>query len=206
MSYRTRILSSAANCFARMAVVLLVWGCTPMSLSAWKRDLDQSVDAAPRGKLSLDLEGGGNVRLRGWSQQSVRVRALFGGRSGLDTEVAVEAVAQGVHIRSWRKAVPLSPSVVFLDIFVPHQYDVLLDSAGGRLSISNVEGTFQGHIAGGMITIEHTRGKAELVTTGGAIHVTDSELEGSIMTGGGSIKLRNVTGGLQATYRRKMTP
>lgn len=149
---------------------------------------EQTVQASPGGQLTVDLDNGGNFELRGWDQNAVRVRARV---ETPDVQVTLHGVS--VHSR-------LTPST--LEIWVPRHYDLSLKSAGGRLTISEVEGTFTGSIAGGMITIERAKGHAELSTTGGAIHVVDSNLTGSVTTGGGSVSLRNVTGGLRTEARQ----
>jgi hypothetical protein len=184
---------------ARLGFSLVVWSSNFAFVHAQSQSFEQVVKTSPGGELTLDLESGGSVNLHGWAQNTVRVRAHLAGRDWRDTQVTAEATPRGVRVHSWLNVEHASSSTSHtFDIWVPRRYDLTLSSAGGRLTIADVEGTFRGALGGGMITIERARGRAELSTGGGAIHVADSDLAGSVTTGGGSVSLRRVTGGLRA--------
>ena len=160
----------------------------------------RSVNAAPGETLVLDLETGGRVEVTGWSEPRVSVDARLGGRDVADTRVDVERVGEGVRVVSKYVGTRSSRSSSHeFVIRVPGRFNVSIDSAGGGLSIENVEGLFRGSTGGGDLNLKGLKGRAELSTGGGQIDVRDAELDGEVSTGGGSVTLSNVRGGLNGS-------
>ncbi len=160
----------------------------------------QSIAVSPGETLVLDLETGGSVEVSGWDEPRVAVEARLGGRDAKDTRVDVERVGDGVRVFS-RYVDPgssRSSSHEFV-IHVPRHFNVSLDSAGGGLSIENVEGVFRGTTGGGNLNLRNLKGRAKLTTGGGEIEVTDVDLDGHVTTGGGRVNLSNVRGGLRGS-------
>jgi beta-lactamase regulating signal transducer with metallopeptidase domain len=159
---------------------------------------ERTLDAANGERLTLDLETGGSVTLRGWDEPRVRVEVRLAGRDWTETRVDIDRVADGVQVRAWsdsnRHVQTTSHS---FDITVPRHYDLLLKSSGGGLSISDLEGSFEGMTGGGDLTLERVKGEADLQTGGGDVRVNDVNLRGSVTTGGGTVELSNVTGPLR---------
>jgi hypothetical protein len=186
----------------RLGIGLIVWCSFAAFVDAQSRTWEQVVQTTAGAELTLNLESGGTVRLRGWDRNAVSIHAHLGGRDWRDTKVTAEASPRGVLVRSSAiSAQDKSSTAHFFDIWVPRRYDLSIHSAGGRLTIEDVDGKFHGEIGGGMITIKKVRGDAELSTGGGAIHITDSNLSGFVTTGGGSVTLRRVTGGVQTSRK-----
>lgn len=162
--------------------------------------VERSVDAAPGEQLDLDLESGATVRIQGWDEPRVHVRARLGGRDGADTRVTVERQAGGVKVRSFFPSQRISRSTSNeLDIQVPRRFDLHLSSSGGDLRMKDVEGTFRGSTGGGELVLARLNGEAHLSTGGGDIRVTDCDLAGSVSTGGGAVLLSRVRGGLHGS-------
>jgi beta-lactamase regulating signal transducer with metallopeptidase domain len=160
--------------------------------------IERSIPAIAGGVLELDLESGGSVDLQGWDQPTVRVRGVLSGASWRDTRVSVEKSGDGVTVHSWQENRRNHSSTSHrFEIRVPRRYDVRLNSAGGDVTIVDVEGTFDGQTGGGQILIERAHGRAHLSTGGGEIRVSDSDLGGTIGTGGGLVTLSRVRGGLK---------
>jgi beta-lactamase regulating signal transducer with metallopeptidase domain/DUF4097 and DUF4098 domain-containing protein YvlB len=160
----------------------------------------QSVAVSPGETLVLDLETGGSVEVSGWDEPRVAVESRLGGRDAQETNIDVERVADGVRLHSWYEPsrTSRSSSHEFV-IHVPRHFNVSLDSAGGGLSIENVEGIFRGTTGGGDLNLRNVKGRADLSTGGGEIEVTDVELDGQVSTGGGEVNLSNVRGGLRGS-------
>jgi beta-lactamase regulating signal transducer with metallopeptidase domain len=160
--------------------------------------LDRDVPAKPGETLTLDLDTGANVEIRGAEVSAVHVHLELGGKDWKDSRPTFERVSNGVRVRIDQTGDDYSSMSTShrLQIRVPSRFDVRLRSAGGGIGISNVEGTFSGNTGGGEIVLDHVRGRARLTTGGGEIRVTDSHLAGSVTTGGGAIKLDGVSGGL----------
>ena len=163
-------------------------------------DEQRSEEVEPGGLLSLDLDTGGKVILRGWDERRVVVRAKLAGRDADDTRVSVDHVNGGVEVKSkfvgerWNR----STSHTF-EIQVPRRFNVHITSAGGDLDFRGVEGDFRGETGGGGLVLANLKGSLHLSTGGGDIHVSDSDLSGHVSTGGGMVRLSRVRGGLRGS-------
>jgi len=158
------------------------------------------VTASAGEELNLDLDTGGDVIVRGWDEPRVRVRTRLAGTNWQDVEVRVERQTNGVRVTS---RYPFSrnnwSSDNRFEINVPRRFDVRISSAGGSLTLTDIEGRFTGHTGGGDFVLERLKGSSSLTTGGGEIHVTDSDLSGRVQTGGGTVLLSNVRGGLRGS-------
>ncbi len=163
--------------------------------------IERTLDASPGGLLTLDLDAGGSVTVRGWDDDRVRVRAGLGGINWRDIDVAIERESRGgvrVDARFVRQRRNQSSDNHF-EITVPRRYDVRISSAGGSLTMTGIEGRFTGHTGGGNLSLERMTGTARLTTGGGEIDVRNSDLAGTVTTGGGMVRLSNVKGGLRGS-------
>jgi len=159
---------------------------------------EKSVSVRPGGDLVLDLETGASLTIKGWDQSQVRVRGTLGGRDWRDTEVKLEQSGSGARLMSRHVGRSRSQSTSHhFDIWVPRRFSVRLESAGGGVEISDVDGTFTGETGGGAITIENAKGRANLNTGGGNIRVNGSDLSGSVSTGGGTVLIQGGSGNLR---------
>jgi hypothetical protein len=85
------------------------------------------------------------------------------------------------------------------DVWVPHEFNLEVESHGGDLSIRNLNGRFSGSTRGGAITLEHVTGTARLTTRGGNVSISHATLDGSVTTRGGSVQLVDVHGNVSTT-------
>jgi DUF4097 and DUF4098 domain-containing protein YvlB len=156
--------------------------------------------ATAGGRLTLDLDTGGDVVLEGWDEPQARVRVRLAGSDWRDTRVEIQRVDGGVRVtsRPAHDRHSYSTSHAF-EIQVPRRYDLRLESSGGGLAVAHIEGTLRGTTGGGDIVLEHVKGRATLTTGGGDIHVSDTEASGSVSTGGGIVRLSRVQGGLRGS-------
>jgi DUF4097 and DUF4098 domain-containing protein YvlB len=172
----------------------------PLPIQSADSVIERTVEASSGETLDLELETGGHVRIEGWDRPQVRVRARLAGSNWRDTRVEIARTGSGVLVRSepTRSRGNFSTSHDF-EIMVPLRYDVRLESAGGGITITQVEGTFRGETGGGDLQLSRTRGEARLSTGGGDIEVSDSDLEGRVRTGGGQVRFSRVTGGIRGS-------
>jgi hypothetical protein len=130
----------------------------------------------------------------------VRLRARLAGRDWREAFVSLDRVGREVRLRSdfdpsFRQR---SSSTSFsFELWVPRSVDVDIASAGGSVSIDNLNGEITGYSGGGGINIVSTSGSASLTTGGGDIAVSNSDLHGTVSTGGGAVTITGVTGGLR---------
>ena len=196
--------------YFQLVLVALAGLCVPLSwIQAQKnphksKSLSDSVFAdgiaAIRGRtLLVRLETGGSFTVRGWDRDSVHLRAHLAGRDWRDTKLHLDRFPNGTRLRTGLGGSQLEKSTSHeFELWVPRNYDIDLESAGGDLHIENVNGTFRGQTRGGSIELEHVRGTANLSTRGGNIRIVDSRLEGRVTTRGGAIERTRVTGGVRA--------
>jgi len=161
-------------------------------------EFERAVDTSGGAQLRLDLPAGGDVFLQGWDEDRVAVRVRLGGRNWQDTEVAFERVGGGVRLSARLAQLDGTASTAHrFDIRVPRRYNLQIDSAGGKVRIQDVEGTFTGHTAGGSIELTRVRGRAELTTGGGEIRVREADVDGFVTTGGGPVSVEGNRGRLR---------
>jgi beta-lactamase regulating signal transducer with metallopeptidase domain len=167
--------------------------------SAKKADttFDLSVPARDGGTLVLNIETGGDLVITGWDKPQVAVRALLGGRDWRSTRVQLEPTGSGARLETdfSGRSSNRSTSHTF-QISLPRKYNVRIESSGGDVSITGVDGSFTGTTGGGEIEIQKAGGDVDIHTGGGDIHVADSHLNGNVGTGGGQVRIENVTGDL----------
>ena len=145
--------------------------------------------------LILDLEAGGTLKINGWGQSGISVSYKRGGKDAKHCVVEFDESGKGLKI-STRYTGPRGSHSTDIDfeIQVPEWFDIELDSMGGGLEITGVEGEFSGKTMGGALILHDVRGEARLTTMGGEIHLTDSELDGALKTMGGEVLFENVIG------------
>ncbi|HKR65872.1 MAG TPA: M56 family metallopeptidase, partial [Thermoanaerobaculia bacterium] len=162
---------------------------------------DRTVAASPGETLTVDLEStGGDIELHGWDEPRVAIGIQLAGRDAAYQRADVDRSADGVrlHVEFTGSSHSRSTSNAFT-IHVPRRFNLRLRSAGGDVSIENVEGTFEGYTGGGEIQLSHVKGSAHLSTGGGEVRVDDSDLDGSVTTGGGEVMMHRVRGGLRGS-------
>lgn len=155
-------------------------------------------EVAAGGLLTLDLDAGGTLDIRGTGGSSIVVD--YSEECAPRCEVGFKETRDGLKITSrFVGRGERQSSDVSFEIQVPRVFDVELGSMGGGLSIDGVEGTFTGKTNGGELTLHDVRGEAKLVTMGGRITLTDSELDGNLKTMGGAVLFENVIGDVKGS-------
>ena len=152
------------------------------------------------GTLVLDLKTGAGVSITGSNDERVRANVTLGGRDWRNTTVSVTGNDGNARIElDYRRSGGSQSSSHRMTVSVPRRFNVRIRSAGGDLTIRDVDGEFVGTTGGGEIRIERARGHADLSTGGGPVTVRNSTLSGSVSTGGGSVLIQDVEGGLRGS-------
>ena len=192
----------AAAAIAGSLVVIALAGVRPVARAS--EDLEGAsipyngtLDMAPGGTLALRLGAGGSVVIRGWSDDRVEVEGRLAGADRREVEVTLERHGDRAVLRAdpRQERSTFSTSNHF-EIHVPRRFDVDLRSAGGEVTIEDLEGAVRGSTGGGEIRLAHLRGTVHLSTGGGDVRVSDSEVDGSVGTGGGKVRIVRVRGDL----------
>jgi DUF4097 and DUF4098 domain-containing protein YvlB len=160
----------------------------------------RELPATPGELLELDLETGASVHVRGWDENKVSVRVMLGGRDWRETGVDIEEARGGVRIGTRQTGRSRSYMTSHaLDLRVPKKYDLRLRSAGGSVTLVDLDGNFDGNTGGGELRLDHVRGRVHLSTGGGDVSVVDVDASGAVSTGGGMVKMSRVRGGLRGS-------
>jgi DUF4097 and DUF4098 domain-containing protein YvlB len=177
-----------------------------------QNDLEREVEMSAGETLRVDLRPGGSIHIRGGEEERALVRFSLRGTDPDAFRFEVERMRTGVEVTSERLR-RVNNVNVRVDIRVPRRCDLELRTAGGGITIRDIEGSIGGRTAGGELTLEDLSGTIELSTGGGEITLTDSRLDGTVRTGGGKVLVENVEGDIDASsgggevvYRNVVTP
>ncbi|MGH9760945.1 MAG: hypothetical protein ACREDR_36435 [Blastocatellia bacterium] len=172
----------------------------PLSGQDSGSQLNREFSVGPGQELTFDLQTGGGISISGWDSNVVSVKATLGGRDGSKCQVDMNQTSTGVEVKSNYIGSDRNYSTnVRLEVQVPKQFNVSINSSGGGISIDNLEGTVKGTTGGGGIRISNSKGNVNLSTGGGGISVRNSALDGTVSTGGGHIVIDGNTGNLKGS-------
>jgi DUF4097 and DUF4098 domain-containing protein YvlB len=187
-------------------------GTEPPGGSTEQNGLEKELEMSPGETLDVNLRHGGSIHIRGWDEERALIRVSLRAENSDAFRFEIERTRSGVEITSERLR-RVNNVNVRVDVQVPHQSDLRLRTAGGGISIRDIEGSISGRTAGGELTLENLSGSIELSTGGGEISLTDSQLDGTVSTGGGKVLLESVdgdiaasSGGGEVVYRNVVTP
>ena len=176
--------------------------------SGMQRDRDpgtRDTTVAVQPGALLDVNNfGGEIVVRVWNQNNVRVRATHSSRS----RVEVSSTAAAVMVRTAGRRGP--PSIVDLELTVPaamamtlrgHYTDISVEGAGGSVSAESTQGDIT--ITGGTgsvvvkavegdVTLSRTRGRIQVTTVEGDVRVSDAVGEVIVETVDGDIFLQRM--------------
>lgn len=168
--------------------------------SAQKHATLHRVPVQPGSSLEIDLETGGEVRIRGWAERAVQLEARLGGVDGERSRYELLASSgHGARLRSWQVGSQAFSVDHIFELRVPHSMSVVFRSNGGGLDIADVTGSFSGSTLGGDISLYRVTGDAHLTTNGGAVRLSDSNLTGQIVTHGGPISIARTKGSIRVS-------
>jgi len=177
-----------------------------------QNDLERELEMSVGETLDVNLGPGGSIHIRGWEKDRALVRVSLRDSEADAFRFEIERTRAGIAITSERLR-RVNNVNVRVDVQVPRRTDLRLRTAGGGISIREIEGTITGRTAGGELALENLQGTIELSTGGGEITLTDSQLDGTVSTGGGRVLVENVEGDIKASsgggevvYRNVVTP
>jgi hypothetical protein len=90
---------------------------------------------------------------------------------------------------NWKRALSIS-----YKIYVPQNVSTDLNTSGGSIDLTNLNGTQDFRTSGGSLTVKQVSGKIMGQTSGGSITVSDSKDDIDLHTSGGSIDATNCAG------------
>lgn len=185
--------------FVMALAVILAGALLSVDLYAEReRTIEKEFKAKPGKVLDIELDTGGDVIISGWNENKVTVKVRVTGRSRDDVEIDFDEVSDGIEIHSRYEGLGWNRSAdVNLEIKVPEEFDVILDTKGGDVAITGVKGRFKGKTYGGDLEFDGLKGEIQFTTMGGDIQVENSEVDGSVKTMGGDVEIRDVVGDIK---------
>lgn len=149
----------------------------------------------PGQKLEINLRSGGNLTLKGWKENKVRLEVVYTSNNMDDWNIKLKKVSDGVYL----EAEYIGPKhknhgSPRFEINVPGTFDAKIKSMGGAIVIKDIKGEFTGKTMGGKLDLSGLKGFVNLKTMGGAITLKDSDVDGKVKTMGGRVLLENVMG------------
>jgi hypothetical protein len=93
---------------------------------------------------------------------------------------------------NWKKSVNVS-----FKAYLPVNVTTDLETSGGSISISNLNGEQNFTTSGGSITVDNVKGKMRGRGSGGSIHITNASNDIDLLTSGGSIDAKECTGNMK---------
>jgi DUF4097 and DUF4098 domain-containing protein YvlB len=164
---------------------------------------DQTVEVKKGARLTVDAFAG-DVVVRGWAQDRVRVRARHGSR----TRVAVRTAGSVVSVRASSDRGPAGP--VDYEIHVPAWMPVKVDgtyafitvegtdsevaaeTVRGDIRVAGGSGAVSGKSIEGEVHVERTRGRVAVSSVNDAVSVTETSGDVLAETTNGRVALRNI--------------
>lgn len=152
--------------------------------------------------LELQLETGGVVEIVGWQENTVALGLHVGGRDWRDCKYEANESPSGILIVSRYAGDRHSHSTSLrFRIKVPRRFNVKINSSGGEIKVSGVNGHIVGRTLGGDLKLTRLQGEVYLATMRGNVILCDSEVDGELITMSGQVLLHGVKGSVEASSK-----
>ncbi len=148
---------------------------------------DTVVPVSPRARLDVHMMSG-EVVVRTWDRDEMRVRASH--RSRDRVEIRVGAAVARVRVHAYRGA----PSAVDLEVTIPASMDVEIGGTFIDIDVRGVSGEVSAETVHGDVVVHGGTGVVRLHSTQGYVECVDAQGRIDVGTVNGSLRLRNVAG------------
>ena len=161
--------------------------------------MEKTLTLAPGGEFALRSDTG-SVTVTGSSASGAKI-VITSNRDDLQSLfnfdfTSSDGLAQ-VTVRKkffqWFSGVKLH-----FDVTVPSQTRVSIQTGGGSIQVSSLQGEQDLHTSGGSIGASDVRGRVVARTSGGSINLSEVTGNADVGTSGGSITVNSLNGSLQA--------
>lgn len=165
--------------------------------------IERSFNVSDGGWLAIDTDHG-NVELKSGSSGRVHVevrRKPRGSASEEDFEVDFDQNGDKITVvgtNTVRNSGRDGVNVSFI-VTVPQRFNAEIETAGGNISVENLDGRVKLNTSGGNLAIGRITGEVDAQTSGGNIKLDGSNANVVVNTSGGNISLGRVGGTVRAT-------
>jgi DUF4097 and DUF4098 domain-containing protein YvlB len=179
----------------------------------YARDYDDKISKSFRvkkGQLLYLKSDMGSVEVESWNRNEVQIKVIKKAKTYSRREAkkayenfevrfdqnrrGVSVIAEYTGPKRWSKR----KLNVRFEIMVPREFDLDISTAGGSISVDDLEGKIDLHTSGGSITVGRIEGPVNARTSGGSIRVTKARGDVDVHTSGGSITIGKTSGSLDA--------
>ncbi|MDO6720358.1 DUF4097 family beta strand repeat-containing protein [Psychrosphaera sp. 1_MG-2023] len=160
-----------------------------VAFSAMAADYEQEFNVAAGGKLNVKIESG-SIKIQTHNTATALVEARITGRDSDDFSINSDLKGNSLKVRgelegrSWNRDLKVE-----LTITIPKEFDIEVDTSGGSIEISDLNGNVIAHTSGGSINVGTIKGDVRLDTAGGSIRTEDVYGSLNAHTSGGSIRV-----------------
>lgn len=194
---------------ALLAFAVLLWFVNGEGAQDLERRVEKSFQVQKGGTLFLKTDRG-SVELRAHAAEEVKVNVILEAdtrnreraKELMDSfELTFDQRGNDVEIlgewpdKWFRRDDRLK---VHFDIFVPQRYNLDVETAGGSIDVSDLEGQVKLHTSGGSITTGRIGGSVLASTSGGSISIDGAKGQTVAHTSGGGITLGEIDGRVDA--------
>ena len=198
--------------FGFLFILIFFLLTTVTAAAAIEETINKSFNVRPGGKLAVDTNRG-SIQVEGMRGDSVEIEIIQNVRTTskrtardiLDdfkvsfdqdgNDIFVKAEYRKNGFRGFLNRMANRLQVKFI-ISVPHEYDVELHTAGGSISVQDLEGEVLSRTSGGRLTFENITGDITGKTSGGGIRIGEVRGEVIAHTSGGSIQIERAEGNI----------
>ncbi|MCE1188990.1 MAG: DUF4097 domain-containing protein [Ignavibacteria bacterium] len=155
------------------------------------------------GKLRIEAPGS-DIKVQGCASSEVKLHIYGHDQDKKYYEVEYSTENNEVYIRvkkrgsSWSNLFHNNNGGLVLQLDVPSEFDLNLETAGGDVKVANVKGTSRLQSAGGDIKVDHCGGQCTASTAGGDVIISRFDGAMKCTTAGGDVKCYGITGDLNA--------
>lgn len=150
------------------------------------QDTDTVFSAA--GTTRIDIEGAsGDVVVRGWDRDQIRVRAEHSRRTSLDIRRRAGTVFLEAEGRNWT-------AIADFEIDVPRGMEIAVDGFNVAVDVQGVGGAVRVSTIQGDVRVVGARGDVRIETVNGRIDLEDIDGQTEASSPAGNMTLRNVAG------------
>jgi len=195
--------------FSTLTAAALFAGASVFAADTAEGVITKSFNVAAGGKLTIRADRGSiDVKTAATDKVEIAVTREPGRGAAADilekhvvtfnqegNDVVVEAKMTGAKTSGWFRGNNMK---VHYDVTVPAKYNVNLKTAGGSVSVKDLEGEARTATSGGSLKFGQIKGMVHGDTSGGSINVAGATQDVNVHTSGGSITVGDVGGSVIA--------
>lgn len=183
---------------------ILAFGLLVGAVHAGEKNFEKKFTVSSGGTLKIKTDVG-SIRVTGAKTDEVAITANVWGNDDEVERFEFEAVqtSSGVEIygrvnrgRWFKWSSRLGADFV---ITVPRDYNVLMETAGGNLEVTDLRGRVDGQTSGGNIDLQNIAGNITLGTSGGNLRAEKITGNLRMETSGGNVRISEVLGDVEAS-------